>query len=384
VTAERLLSARIRSLTDVPSRAVAELPVELLPLHGAPVVPPPPHVVEEAERAARAPVYAPARGLAELREAISDACSGELGWRPDPLTEIVVTNGGMQAIDAALAALLDPGDEVLLPAPCFFYHQVIGLAGAVPVHVPGDPARSYAPDWDALAAAASERTKLLVVTTPANPTGYVVTEEDVSALTELAERHDLAVVCDEAYELLVYDGRRHLSPLRSEALRERAVLVRSFTKSYALAPWRLGYAVAPAALADGVARAVAWSTLSVGHVSQAAGAAAIRGGRGWLPTVLASYQANRDRICAAVARLDGLSCHVPQGAAFVWLDVRGLGAPSGAIADRLAREFGIPATAGEHFGSPGFVRIPFGGRAETIDELARRLAVASAWSLVPA
>jgi aspartate/methionine/tyrosine aminotransferase len=381
---ERLLSARIRSVSEVPSRAVAELPIELLPLHGAPIVPAPPHIVEAAERAVHEAVYPPARGLPELREAIAEACTAELGWRPDPQAEIVVTNGGMQAIDAAFTALLDPGDEVLLPAPCFFYHQAIALAGGVPVHVASDAARSYAPDWEALGQAVGPRTKLVVVTTPANPTGYVLADDDAAALADLAERHDLAVVCDEAYDLLVYDGRRHLSPLRSEPLRARTVLVRSFTKSYALAPWRLGYAVAPAPVAAGVARAVAWTTLSVSYAAQVVGAAALRGPREWLPDVLAAYQANRDRICAAVARVDGLSCHVPQGAAFVWLDVRGLGAPSAVVADRLARELGIPATAGEHFAAPGFVRIPFGGRPETVDELAHRLTLASAWSLVPA
>jgi aspartate/methionine/tyrosine aminotransferase len=384
VTESRRLSARIRAVSQVPSRSVAELPVEFLGLHGAPIVPPPPHIVEAAERAVHEAVYPPARGLPELREAIADAAAAELGWRPQPDAEVIVTNGGMQAINAAFVALLDPGDEVLLPAPCFFYHQAIALAGGVPIHVPSDPARSYRPDWEALAAAAGPRTKLIVVTTPANPTGYVLTDEDVRELSELAEENDLAVVCDEAYDLLVYDGRRHLSPLREEALRERTVLARSFTKSYALAPWRLGYLVAAGPLAEGLARAVAWATLSVAYASQAVGVAALRGPRDWLPGVLSSYQTNRDRVCAAVARMEGLSCHVPQGAAFVWLDVRGVGAPSVVVADRLARELGLPATAGEHFGRPGFVRIPFGGDPKTIDELARRLTLASAWSLVPA
>jgi aspartate/methionine/tyrosine aminotransferase len=384
LSAERFLSARIAAAPDVPSRAVAELAVDFLPLHGAPIVPPPPHVVEAAERAVHEAVYPPARGLEALREAIADVAGQEHGRRPDPETEVVVTNGGMQAIDAAVTALLDPGDEVLLPSPCFFYAQAIRLAGGVPVLVPSDPGQAYRPDWEALGRAVTSRTKAILVTTPANPTGYVLSEVDVAELAALAERHDLAVVCDEAYDLLVYDGRRHVSPLSEAALRERTVLVKSFTKSYALAPWRLGYLLAPPPVAAALARAAAWVTLSVSYASQAVGTAALRGPRDWLPAVLASYQANRDRLCPEIPRIHGLDCHVPQGAAFLWLDVRGLGAPSDAVAGRLVRELGLPATAGEHFGGPGFVRIPFGGPPEAVDELVRRLTAASAWSLVPA
>jgi aspartate/methionine/tyrosine aminotransferase len=364
---------RVAGLPDVPSRALAGLGVELLPLRGAPVRPPCPEVMAAVARTAAAPRTPPPRGLLELRAAVAAALEPELGALVDPEREVVVTNGSMQAIAAAFLALLDPGDEVLLSAPSFFYHGLIELSGGVARYVAARAGEGYRPDWEALDAAVGPRTRVLVVTTPANPSGYVFTDADAEALVGLAARHDLAVLCDEAYDVLVYDGRRHLSPFREPELRRRGVLVRSFTKSYAMGPWRIGYAVATPSLSDAVARAAAWLTLEVNSVSQEAALAALGTPRDWLPELVARYQQNRDRVCEAVAALATIDCHVPQGAAFAWLDLRRLGI----TAERLVHEHGIPAVDGMHFSVPGFARVPFGGPPEAIEALCDRLAAAA-------
>jgi len=279
-----------RRLPRVGSRVTDEVAVRLtlggrnvLDLQAHPQRPLPPHVLEAVAEAAGENRTVPSRGLYKLRQAIADTLGAELGVAIDPDHEILVTAGAMQALDLSFRATVASDQPVLTPAPCFF------LDGLVPrlITVTTSAASGYAIDWEALDRAVTGSTRVMLIVTPGNPTGYVLDSEDIVALSILAERHDLLVVCDESYDRLVYDGRRHLSPLMSPTLRERGVLIRSFTKSFAMPGWRVGYLVGPAVLIDACLKLLEWSALYGSSVPQAAALSALTGPQSWLEDVAA-------------------------------------------------------------------------------------------------
>jgi aspartate/methionine/tyrosine aminotransferase len=336
----------------MPSRAFAERYGNLLALGGHPAVDMPPHVVEAATRAAERPSYAPTRGAPALREAIADLH----GTSPDC---VLVTVGGMQALWLVAAVF---GVRTVSHAPSFFFPQVVEATGGT---------STIAYGWDEYAEAVAHGATLAIVNTPVNPTGYVFRVHDVEAIAGAVADSDALLVSDEAYYGLLYDGLEHLSPASHPELRERVLVLRSFSKTHAMAAWRVGYAVGPRAVIDELARMFAWQALAVDGVAQAAALAALTGPQGWIEAARAELAEMRPRAVAA-ADAGGLRASLPEAAAFVWAAIAG---DEDEWSGRLAREHGITALPGRHFHArTPHLRIPFGGRADAREALLERLA----------
>ena len=350
----------------MPSRAFAERHPGLLALGGHPAVDMPSHVVEAAAAAAERPTYAPTRGLPALREAIAEHMSAELRRRVDPDSEVLVTLGGMQGLYLAAQAF---GARSVTHAPAFFFPQIIAATGGSCAVTGG---RDGAPDWDAFAAAIRTETTLAIVNTPVNPTGYVFRPADLDAIAAALARTDALLLSDEAYAGLLYDGLVHRSPASHPALGARTLVLRSFSKTHAMAAWRVGFAVGPADAIERLAASLQWQALAIDGVAQAAALAALNGPQGWIERAVAELAEMRPRAVAAANAAGVLHAELPEGCAFVWAALDG---DEEDWSDRLARLQGITALPGRHFAacSP-HLRIPFGGRREAREALLERLA----------
>lgn len=324
-------------------------------LHGTPTPALPPHVVAAVADTLAAPQRtAPARGLEALREALAPWVAGTTGRDVDAESELLVTNGAMQALGVVFRALLAPGDEVLLPTPTFFFGEPIRSAGGVPVAVPSSAADAWRWDVDALRAAVGPRTRALVLCNPGNPTGLVPSRADVDAAVAVAAEHDLLVVTDEAYEGALWGDARLASAFPAA---EQVVLVRSLGKSLSLATLRLGIVAGPAPLVERCATVLEWDCLRVGVAPQVAALAALSGDRTWLDEAHAAQEASL-RVAEDAVRAAGLPFVAPDAAPFLFV---GNGVDPG-LAARLV-DAGLPVVDGDAFGAPGHARLPVGGAA---------------------
>ena len=305
---------------------------------------------------ARAAAAAPhPRGLPALRERLAGVV-GATGRAVDPEHELVVTNGAMHALGLCFRSLLEPGDEVVVPAPCFFFEGPIRAAGGVPVYVAGSAGDGWAWDAEAIERAVGPRTRVLLLCNPGNPTGAVPSADEVAAAAGVAVRHGLVVVTDEAYEASLWDAEL----ASAFPLAERALLVRSLGKSLSLPHLRLGVVAGPRELVDRVAVALEWDVLRVGLAPQVAAVAVLDGPREWLDDVHAGLAADRAAASAEAERA-GLRFVPPRGGPFLFVSD---GRPG--LADSLVAA-GIPAVDGRHFQAPGWARVPFGGAASCRD-----------------
>ena len=343
---------------------------------GEPDFPTPEHVVEEAERALREGLthYGPTRGLQELREAICEHLSSlKVDVRPD---EVLVTPGASFALFLAFKIVLKPGDEVVIPTPTWFvYPELVRLAGGRCVFVRFSP--RYEPDVEALQEAIGPRTRAIVLNTPNNPTGHVLSRRDVKALAEVAIEHDLYVISDEVYKLITYDGVEHVSFGTVEELRERLLLVDALSKAYAMTGWRIGYLIAPGELCDRAEEVQRALVFCVPPFIQRAGVAALRGPQEPTKAMVEEYRARRDLALSILSELPGLRVARPQGAFYLFPDVSAFGLRGSELASRLEREAGVRVMPGELFG-PGWgwhIRISFcRPREELVEGLGRVVA----------
>lgn len=339
---------------------------EVVPLHGTPSPGLPAHVVAAvADTLGHPQPTPPPRGLEPLRAALAADVAGSTGRAVDPASEVVVTNGAMHALALVCRSLLTPGDEVVVPSPCFFFEGPIRSAGAVPVYVPSTVADGWGWDVPAIERAVGPRTTALLLCNPGNPTGTVPSASTVAEVAAVAARHDLVLVTDEAYEAAVWSPARLTSAF---PLVDRALLVRSLGKSLSLPQLRVGLVAGPAALVDRVAVALEWDVLRVGVATQVAALAVLGGPRDWLDATHAALAADRESALTAVTAVGGLTVAPPDAAPFLFLSS---GDPR--VADRLV-EAGIPAVGGEHFQAPGWARMPFGGAVAAGPALERALA----------
>ena len=347
--------------------------VDVLPLMPYAERPPSPQAAEAVVREIRRNREAPSRGLPELCAAVAERIGGEIGRGVDPETEVLITNGSMQALNLVFRAILDPGDEVIIPAPCYFFGGCVELAGGHPVHVHMDEAAGYAWDVERLAAAITPRTVAIVVNTPVNPTGVVLGEDTLRAIADLAERHDLLIVSDESYDTMVYDGHRHVSCASVAGAASRTAIIRSFTKSFAMPAWRVGYIVGPRGVIDACNKALEWEQLHGNHVAQAGAAAAMRHPVYPGNSMAHEFQQLRDVIDPFVA--PGLPLHAvkPAGGPFVFINVSEI-FDSSAQASAALLDAGIPTTAGHFCRSDRHVRMAFGASPEVLREAGRRIA----------
>ncbi|HYY81700.1 MAG TPA: pyridoxal phosphate-dependent aminotransferase, partial [Actinomycetes bacterium] len=313
--------------------------------------------------------YTPTAGLPELREAIAAKTRRDSGYVVAP-GQVVVTNGGKQALFQAFAALLDPGDEALLPAPYWVtYPEAIRLAGGVPVPVPTDETTGFRAGVERLEAALTPRTKLLVFVSPSNPTGAVYTRAQVAAIGRWAVERGVWVVTDEIYEHLVYgDASFSSMPALVPELAERCVVVNGVAKTYAMTGWRVGWLLAPPDVVRAVTNLQSHATSNVANVAQAAALAAVGGDLDAVAAMRAAFDRRRRRMLELLAAIPGVACAEPEGAFYAFPSLRGvLGLqlrgrrPSSSLelADLLLEEARVAVVPGEAFGAPGYARLSY-------------------------
>ncbi|MEY4102039.1 MAG: hypothetical protein RIR88_173 [Actinomycetota bacterium] len=339
---------------------------------GEPDFPTPAHIVEAALAAVRDPKnhrYTPAAGLPELREAIVEKTTRDSGFTY-PASQVVVTNGGKQAVYQAFATLLDPGDEVLVPGPYWTtYPEAIKLAGGVQVDVFAGADQNYLVTVDQLEAARTPRTKVLLFVSPSNPTGSVYSPEQTREIGEWAEKHGLWVISDEIYQNLTYDGVKALSIVEAvPALADRTILVNGVAKTYAMTGWRLGWMVGPADAMKAAANLQSHLSSNVSNISQRAGIAALTGPQDCVAEMRSAFDRRRKLIVGELNKIPGFVTPTPQGAFYVYPDVTGLlGRSWGGVtpttslelADLILDQVEVAAVPGEAFGPSGYLRFSY-------------------------
>ena len=354
---------------------------------GAPDFPTPDYIVAAAIEACaeqRWHRYTPAGGLPELKAAVAAKTARDSGYAVEA-SQVLITNGGKQALYNAFAALLDPGDEVLLPAPYWTtYPESIRLAGGVPVEVMTDETSGYRATVAQLEAARTERTKVLVFVSPSNPTGAVYSPAEVQAIGEWADEHGLWVVTDEIYEHLVYgDAQFSSMPVLVPSLADRCVVVNGVAKTYAMTGWRVGWLIGPADVVKAATNLQSHATSNVANVSQIAALAAVSGDLSAVAQMRVAFDRRRLLISGLLDAIPGVDCPTPEGAFYVYPSVkdvvgrtlRGQTIESSAhLASVILDEVEVAVVPGEAFGTPGYLRLSYATSDADITEGVGRMA----------
>jgi aspartate/methionine/tyrosine aminotransferase len=313
--------------------------------------------------------YTPASGIYEAREAVAQFVSRMLKAEVDP-NEVVLVPGSKNVLLFTLLACVEPGDEVILPDPGYpAYSSQVNFIGAVPRTVTLREKTGFRMDLDELASLVTPKTRMLIINTPQNPTGGVLTADDVKFVCELAQKHDLLVVSDEIYSQLVY-GFHHVSPLSHPGMRERTVLMDGLSKSYAMTGWRLGYAVAPRALAQKLDQLMINTSSCAAAFTQMAAIEALSSPESEhaVARMVKVFEHRRDLVVDGINSIPGMRCAKPQGAFYAFPNIEGTGFGERELADRLLTEAGVAVLPGTAFGEAGkgFVRIAY---TQSEDEL---------------
>ena len=352
---------------------------------GEPDFPTPEHIDEAAAAAAHDPKnhkYTPAAGLPELREAIAAKTLRDSSLAVEP-SQVIVTNGGKQAVYQAFATIVDPGDEVLVPTPYWTtYPEAIKLAGGVPVEVFAGADQDYLVTVEQLEAARTPRTKVLLWVSPSNPTGAVASPEQTKAIAEWAEANGLWVISDEIYQNLTYDGQRAASITEGvPGLADRTILVNGVAKTYAMTGWRVGWMIGPADAIQAASNLQSHLSSNVSNISQRAAIAALTGPQDAVGTMREAFDRRRRAIASGLGAIDGIVCPLPEGAFYVYPDVTGLlGREWGGVtpstslelADLILDQIEVAAVPGEAFGPSGYLRFSYAlGDADLAEGVAR-------------
>ncbi|MGH3096377.1 MAG: pyridoxal phosphate-dependent aminotransferase [Streptosporangiales bacterium] len=374
------VSARLAGITESATLAV-DSKAKALKAEGRPVIgfgagepdfPTPEHIVEAAVAACRDPrnhKYTPATGLPELRAAIAAKTARDSGYEIEP-GQVLVTTGGKQAVYETFAALLDPGDEVLLPTPYWTtYPEAIKLAGGVPVPVVVDESTGYHVGVEQLERARTDRTKVLLFCSPSNPTGALQTADEVGAIGRWAVEHDLWVVTDEIYEHLVYGDAQFTSmPVRVPEIADNCVVLNGVAKTYAMTGWRVGWLIGPPDVVAAAAKLHSHMSSNVANVSQRAALAAVSGDLDAVAAMRAAFDRRRGTITSMLNEIPGVSCPTPEGAFYVYPAVQDLiGRPirgrvpqtTVELAELALEEANVAVVPGEAFGTPGYLRLSY-------------------------
>jgi len=353
---------------------------------GEPDFPTPARIVAAAAAACSNPRnhrYTPAGGLPELKQAVADKTLRDSSYAVQP-AQVLITNGGKQAVYEAFATLLDPGDEVLLPAPYWTtYPEAIRLAGGVPVEVLTSAEQGYRVTVEQLEAARTERTKVLLWCSPANPTGAVASPEEVRAVGRWALEHGIWVVADEIYEHLVYGGAEHVSmPVAVPELADTCVVVNGVAKTYAMTGWRVGWLIGPLDVVKAATNLQSHATSNVNNVAQVAAVAALTGDLSAVAEMRTAFDRRRRLMVSLLNEIPGVVCPEPQGAFYCYPSVeavlgrsiRGRTATTSAeLAELVLDEVGVAVVPGEAFGAPGAFRLSYALGDADLDKGVRRM-----------
>ncbi|QMU79365.1 pyridoxal phosphate-dependent aminotransferase [Streptacidiphilus sp. PB12-B1b] len=378
--ADRRVSARIGAIAESATLAV-DAKAKALKAAGRPVIgfgagepdfPTPGYIVDAAVAACRDPKnhrYTPAGGLPELKAAIAAKTLRDSGWAVEP-SQVLVTNGGKQAIYEAFAAILDPGDEVIVPAPYWTtYPESIQLAGGVPVEVVADETTGYKVSVEQLEAARTANTKVLLFVSPSNPTGAVYTRAEVEAVGRWAAEHGLWVLTDEIYEHLVYGDAAFVSlPVAVPELADKCIVVNGVAKTYAMTGWRVGWVIGPQDVVKAAANLQSHATSNVNNVAQVAALAAVSGDLSAVDEMKVAFDRRRRTVVRMLNEIPGVVCPEPQGAFYAYPSVKGLlgkeirgrrPQTSAELASLILDEAEVAVVPGEAFGTQGYLRLSY-------------------------
>ena len=311
--------------------------------------------------------YCPSAGIPELRQAIAEYTSETRGVDVSP-EQVVVTPGAKPIMFFAILALVEDGDEVLYPNPGFpIYESMINFVGAKAVPLVLEEGRDFRFDVAQVEEKISPRTKMIIINTPQNPTGAVLTRNDLEAIAEVAKDHDLMVLSDEVYECILYEGE-HVSFLSLPGVRDRTILLNGFSKTYAMTGWRLGFGVMPEELAVHITRLMTNSNSCTATFTQWAGIEALRGPQDSVREMVEEFERRRDVIVPGLNGIEGIRCNNPKGAFYVFPNIEGTGMNERDFADYMMEEAGVAMLAGTSFGEygRGFVRISYANSVENI------------------
>jgi aspartate/methionine/tyrosine aminotransferase len=343
---------------------------------GEPDFPTPAHIVEAAKKALDEgwTHYGPTQGLPELREAIAAHVSRTRGIHVGA-QHVCVTPGGKPIMFFPMLALLEPGDEVIYPNPGFpIYESMIRFLGATPVPMPLEESRGFSFDLDLFARLLSNRTKLVILNSPQNPTGGVIPRADIAALAKLLLDRDVVVLSDEIYAQISY-GEDPVSITSFPGMLEKTIILDGFSKTYAMTGWRMGYGVMPEWLVDAVNKLMVNSNSCTASFTQRAGIAAINGPQDAVHAMVAEFRRRRDAICRGLNEVPGFSCTVPRGAFYAFPNVSGTGIPSKELADLLLNDYGVACLTGGAFGEygEGYLRFSYANSLENLEEAVSRI-----------
>jgi len=360
---------RARAL-EATGRSVVHLEI------GEPDFATPAHVVEAAKKALDDgwTHYGPTQGYPELRDAIAQHISQTRGITVGG-DRVCVVPGGKPIIFFPMLALLQPGDEVIYPNPGFpIYESMINFLGAKAVPVPLIEERGFSFDLNVLRDSLTDRTRMLVLNSPQNPTGGVIPHEDLVAIAEMVRDRDLVVMSDEIYSRIFY-GTAPTSIASLPGMLDKTIILDGFSKTYAMTGWRIGYGVMPPVLVDAVNKLMVNSNSCTASFTQRAAIAALTGPQDAVENMVAEFHRRRDAFCGALNQLPGFHCEIPGGAFYAYANVKGTGMDSKVLADRLLQEAGVACLNGGAFGhyGEGYIRFSYANSLENLMEAARRM-----------
>ncbi|HTX92660.1 MAG TPA: aminotransferase class I/II-fold pyridoxal phosphate-dependent enzyme [Anaerolineales bacterium] len=319
--------------------------------------------------------YTSNAGKLELRQAVADHIKRLYGVGYDPVDEILITVGVSEALYLVMNALLDPGDEVIIPTPCFVSYQAeVLLAGGVPVEIPSRAADDFQLDPEQVRSAITPRTKVIFIGYPNNPTGAVASREVLAEVAKIAEEHDLIILSDEIYDRLVYDHQHVCVPALGESIRRRTVLLGGFSKDYAMTGWRIGYACGPSDIIKGMVRIHQYTIMSAPTTAQDAALVALSDGEKYVGEMVAEYDRRRRLIVNGMNRL-GLTTFEPHGAFYAFPNIRASGMDDETFAETLLKEEQVAVVPGNAFGpgGEGFIRCCYATSYEQIEQALERI-----------
>lgn len=317
--------------------------------------------------------YTSNKGMFELRHAITHMYRRDYGVQYDPETDAIITVGVSEAVDIAMRAVINPGDEVLIPEPCYVsYAACTTLAGGRAVAVPTSPENEFKVTPSDLEKHLTDKTKVLLIGYPNNPTGTVLDRDELLALARFAKQHNLIVMSDEIYGDLTYGGRQHICFSSLPDMKERTIVLNGFSKAYAMTGWRLGYALAPAPVISAMNKIHQYTMICAPITAQVAGLEAIRNGEKHMRKMVAEYDRRRRLIYEGFTSM-GLKCFEPKGAFYIFPDIRSTGMTSEDFAEELLKRQHVAVIPGNAFGQcgEGFIRASY---ATSIDNISGALA----------
>lgn len=320
--------------------------------------------------------YGPSNGLPQTREAIASYIERTRPGVSCSADEIVVTPGAKPIMFYAMMATIDEGDEVIYPNPGFpIYESVINFLGAKPVALPLREEKEFRFELSDLEERINKRTRMLIINSPQNPTGGILTHDDLAGIAELAVRNNLIVFSDEIYSRITYDDFRHESILQFPGMKERTIMLDGFSKTYAMTGWRLGYGMMPASIASLVAKMQTNVTSCTSSFTQVAGIEALNGPQDRADEMIEEFRRRRDVIVDGLNQIPGFRCHRPQGAFYVFPNIEGTGYSSQRMADYLLNTAGVACLSGTAFGQfgEGYIRFSYANSIENIQKALERI-----------